>query len=86
MPESLGSRSGDSGPFGKLTEQVSLLLAPRTVEALTALAVVNNMPRSEYMRMVFERHCFGEVPTMQARYARGHGASMVRTNQESGGE
>lgn len=82
MPDVLGSRNGDSDPAGKLTEQVSLSLTPRTLEAVTTLAVLNGIPRGEYLRKIVDRHCFGELPIAKEMYARGRPESTVRIHPD----
>lgn len=61
MPESLGSRSGDSGPFGKLTCKLDMFLSEATYEALIATAHNRGMTKSELARLILDSYFHGQI-------------------------
>ena len=64
-PPPLFSRSGNSNPFGKCTEEVKTLLPPEAKEALAALAVVAGQSTSEYVRDRLMEHVYGKLHMMR---------------------
>jgi hypothetical protein len=59
------SRSGESNPFGKNTEEVRSLLDERTKDALTALAFASSMSLSEYIRFLLLSHVHGAAQMLR---------------------
>lgn len=55
------SRSGNSNPFGKCTEEVKALLPSEAKEQLTALAVIAGQSTSEYVRDLLLEHLYGKL-------------------------
>ena len=55
------SRSGTSSPDGKLTHRLDIPVTEATADAATAAATIAGMTKAEYLRMVIDRHFFGEL-------------------------
>ncbi len=63
------SRSGSSSVGGKLTRRLDIPVSEDLEEAVIGMAVMAGVPKAEYVRMVLERHLFGEL-SMARRIAR----------------
>lgn len=74
------SRSGTSNPDGKLTHRLDIPVTEATADAAIAAATIAGMTKAEYLRMVIERHFFGEL-SMIRRMTR---APAARPSDESG--
>lgn len=74
------ARSGASNPDGKLTHRLDIPVTEATQDAATAAATIAGMTKAEYLRLVIERHFFGEL-SMIRRMAHTPGA---RRSEESG--
>ncbi|MGE0383456.1 MAG: hypothetical protein AB7Q97_01920 [Gammaproteobacteria bacterium] len=61
----LYSRSGRSDPSGKCTEEVKAKVAETEKEEITALAVLNGMSVSEYLRDLIRLHLYGHLSAIR---------------------
>ena len=59
--EVLYSRSGNTNPLGKCTEEIKSMVDETTKEAMQALAFAHGKNLSEYVRHVLHMHCFGHA-------------------------
>jgi hypothetical protein len=68
--ETMFSRSGQSNPFGKCTEQVKTWLPPVIKEKFLALAIIKAGGESEYLRQIVMEKVCGEFELMRLRNSR----------------
>jgi predicted DNA binding CopG/RHH family protein len=59
------SRSGQSGPLGKCDRRLDILISEELEQAITAMAALKGVPKSEFARQVLERAMFGEFSMIQ---------------------
>jgi hypothetical protein len=76
------ARSGTSSPTGKLTRRLDIPCSQDLEEAVVGMAVLNGVPKAEYVRMVLERHLFGEL-SMARRMTRGGGMQQWDESRRS---
>jgi len=67
------SRSGQTGPGGKLVKRLDIPVSEELEEGVIALAAVAGLPKAEFARQVLERCVFGELPMLR-RMARPGGS------------
>lgn len=65
MDDTRLSRSGTSDA-GKLTHRVDVLLTEEQADAVTAVAAIAQIPKSEYVRRVLVAHAFGQLHMLRS--------------------
>jgi len=55
------SRSGASSPSGKLVARIDVPVSEELEHGVIALAALPGIPKAEMVRMILERHVFGEL-------------------------
>ncbi len=71
MNDTALSRSGESNPFGKCSEELKTVVPPEIKERFVALAVIKAGGQSEYLRELVMREVLGEFEIMRLRHSRG---------------
>lgn len=61
------SRSGDTNPLGKNSEEVKTLVPQELKDRLQALATVGGVNLSEYVREVLLAHVYGQFSRLQMK-------------------
>ena len=65
------SRSGSSCSFGKCTEEIKAKFPEEVKDQIAALATLNGLTVSEYLRDMCIAHVYGHVATLRAKYGNG---------------
>lgn len=65
MSDPMLSRSGRTDAGGKLTSRIDVPVSAELEEAVIALAAVNGVPKSEYVRGLIERAVFGDMALLR---------------------
>ena len=65
MTDTLLSRSGSSGHFGKLDRRLDVPVSEEIENAVIAIATLKGIPKAEFVRLLLEKALFGEFSMMQ---------------------
>jgi hypothetical protein len=76
------ARSGTTSPTGKLTRRLDIPCSEELEEAVVGMAVLSGVPKAEYVRLLLERHLFGEL-SMARRMTRGGGMQQWDESRRS---
>ena len=74
MGDPLFSRKAISDPDGTCSVRMDMLVTEELAERLAALAVLDGMNRSEYVRKVLSSHVYGEFHRVQRMVRAGRNA------------
>lgn len=79
MDDPAFSRSGETSPLGKATEELKTLVAESVKEHFCAVAVMHGKTASEYLRDVVMGHLYGEFQLARMKVS---GRATVGERQE----